>query len=105
MAFKSISKAANNPSVMKVANTLKKPITKAFSKTVEISASVLQRQKSNVKNLVCRIGDVCSGTKNSIGNTSVNFLGKEGIKKFKYSASWATKGSSQLIGASSKKNI
>ena len=105
MTFKAINKVMKDPLVRKVVNTIKKPIAKAIGNTVNNSMGIFQRQKSNVKNLSCRIGDFCFKTKNSIGSSSVGYLRNEGIKKFKSIRPWAARGGEQLVKKGSKTNI
>ena len=104
MAFKTIGNIMKNP----ISNSIKKPIIKTFSNTIKNSVKMLHQNRNTIKNLAFGLGK--QGGKymrnfHNFGSKSVKYLGKKGIKMFKYTAPQTARGGKHLFRTESKKNI
>ena len=93
IAFKAIGKA------------IKKPIVKTIGNTIKNSVASFRRNKNIVKNISCGLEEKYIKTSHIFGNGSVKILKEEGVKKFKYMTSYASRGGKHLFKTENKKNV
>ena len=104
-ACKVIAKTIKSPLFKTIGNTIKNPIVKTYVYTINKSASMFCRNKNTIKNLACGLQKKYLRIWSKLGSRSVNYLGGQGFKKFKYMVPWAITKSKHLFRIEGKKNV
>ena len=87
-----------------IGNTIKHPFTKKISNTIKNPKGILNFKQKFTSSITKGV-EKQFNTRNNLGSSSVNYLGKEGIRNFKHKVPYGLNKSNRLAGTKGNKNI